>query len=80
VIPVQVFEQEVSEAGKGGYGALFADMVQILLRAGAIAVQFISKPESSHGAGFQLHADARFDSRSFSEGWCPGARTITNLS
>jgi len=24
-----------------------------------VAVQFISKPESSHGAGFQLHADAR---------------------
>jgi hypothetical protein len=28
-----------NEAGKGGYGALFAVMVQILLRAGAIAVQ-----------------------------------------
>jgi hypothetical protein len=27
-----------------------------------------------------LRADERFDSRSFSEGWCPGARTITNLS
>jgi hypothetical protein len=26
-----------------------------------------------------LLADARFDSRSFSEGWCPGATTITNL-
>jgi hypothetical protein len=25
----------------------------------SVAVQFISKPESSHGAGFQLHADAR---------------------
>jgi len=37
-----------------------------------------------------LRADARFDSRSFlwppkrseggSEGWCPGAKNITNLS
>jgi len=25
-------------------------------------------------------ADARFVSRSFSEGWCPGKRNITNLS
>jgi len=27
-----------------------------------------------------LGADAPFDSRSFSEGWCPGATAITNLS
>jgi len=27
-----------------------------------------------------LQADARFASRSLSEGWCPGARAITNLS
>ena len=27
-----------------------------------------------------LRAGERFDSRSFSEGWYPGARTITNLS
>ena len=32
------------------------------------------------GAGILLLADARFDSRSFSEGWCPGARIITKLS
>ncbi len=43
-------------------------------------VQTISEPEICHGAGFKLRADERFDSRSFSEGWCPGARTITNLS
>jgi len=46
----------------------------------SVAVQTISEPEIYHGAGFKLRADARFDSRSFSEGWCPGARTITNLS
>jgi hypothetical protein len=34
----------------------------------------------SHGAGFKLRAKARFDSCSSSEGWCPGATTITNLS
>jgi hypothetical protein len=32
------FSQKVV-TGQGGYGALFAVMVQILLRAGAIAVQ-----------------------------------------
>jgi len=44
---------------QGGYGALFAVMVQILLRAGAIAVQFVSEPEISQGAGLKLHVDAR---------------------
>jgi hypothetical protein len=36
---------------QGGYGALFAVMVQILLNAGAIAVQVVSKPEICQGAG-----------------------------
>jgi hypothetical protein len=43
-------------------------------------VQAVSEPGICHGAGFILWANARFDSRSFSEGWCPGARTITYLS
>jgi hypothetical protein len=43
-------------------------------------VQTISEAEIYHGAGFELRADERFDSRSFSEGWCPGATTITKLS
>jgi len=35
-------------------------------------VQTVSEPEICHGAGIKLRADARFDSRSFSEGWlCP---------
>jgi hypothetical protein len=46
----------------------------------SVTVQNISKAVIYHGAGFQLRADARFDSRSFSEGWCPGATSITNLS
>ena len=45
-----------------------------------VAVQTISEPEIYHGVGFKLREDVRFDSRSLSEGWCPGARTITNLS
>jgi hypothetical protein len=55
-----------------------------------VAVQVVSEPEIYQGTGFKLHIDARFDSRSFlwppkrseggSEGWCPGARTTTNLS
>jgi hypothetical protein len=31
---------------------VFAVMVQILLRAGAIVVQIVSEPENSQGAGF----------------------------
>jgi len=46
----------------------------------SVVVQIISEPEICHGAGFKLCADERFDSRSFSEGWCPGATSITNLS
>jgi hypothetical protein len=45
----------------------------------SVAVQSISKPEICHGAGFQLRADARCASRSFSEGWCPAATAITYL-
>jgi hypothetical protein len=39
----------------------------------SVAVQIASEQEICQGAGFKLRADARFDSRSFSEGWCPGA-------
>jgi len=46
----------------------------------SVAVQFVSEPENCHDAGFKLRTDARFVSRSFSEGWCPGAATITKLS
>jgi hypothetical protein len=46
----------------------------------SVAVQTVSKPEICQGAGFKLRADARFVSRSFSEGWCPGATAITKLS
>jgi hypothetical protein len=37
---------------QGGYGALFAVMVQILLSITRVAVQFISEPENSHSEGF----------------------------
>jgi hypothetical protein len=39
----------------------------------SIALQVVREPENSHGTEFNLRADARFDSRSFSEGWSPGA-------
>jgi hypothetical protein len=55
-------------------------MVQILWSITRVAVQTISEPEIYQGEGFKLRADARFDSRSFSEGWCPGAKIITKLS
>jgi hypothetical protein len=42
--------------------------------------QIDSAFEICQGAGLILWADARFDSRSFSEGWRPDATTITNLS
>ena len=41
---------------------------------------YLGARKLSRYTGFYLRADARFDSRSFSEGWCPGARIITNLS
>jgi hypothetical protein len=34
----------------------------------SVAVQCITEPEIYHGVGIKLRADARFDSRSFSEG------------
>jgi hypothetical protein len=44
----------LTAAGRqGGYGVVFAVMVQILLSAGAIAVQTISEPENCHGAEFK---------------------------
>jgi hypothetical protein len=65
---------------QGGYGALFAVQVQIFFSITSVAVQAVLEPENCHDAGFILRADARFDSRNFSEGWCPGAYIITNLS
>jgi len=44
---------------QGGYGALFAVMVQILLSITRVAVQIVSEPEICQGAGFQLRADER---------------------
>jgi hypothetical protein len=46
----------------------------------SVAVQAISEPGICQGAGFKFRVDASFASRSFSEGWCPGATIITNLS
>jgi len=44
---------------QGGSGALFAVRVQILMNITSVAVQTISKPEISQGAGFKLRADER---------------------
>ena len=44
---------------QGGYGALFAAQVQVLLSITRVAVQTISKPKIYHGAGVSLQADAR---------------------
>jgi len=79
---------------QGGYGVLFAVMVQILLRTGAIAVQVWSEPVNCHGTGFLLGALAQCRGRNYlgarnlsrcriliaGRCACPGARTITNLS
>jgi hypothetical protein len=37
---------------QGGYGALFAVRVQILLSITRVAVQFVSEPGIYHGVGF----------------------------
>ena len=44
---------------QGGYGALFAVHVQILLSITRVAVQTVSEPEIYHCAGFKLRADER---------------------
>ena len=44
---------------QGGYGALFAVQVQVLLSITRVAVQALSEPEICHGAGILLRADAR---------------------
>jgi hypothetical protein len=44
---------------QGGYGALFAVRVQILLSITSVAVQTVTEPEICHGAGFKLLADER---------------------
>jgi len=73
---------------------VFAVMVQILLSAGAIAVQIRSKPVNYHGTGFLLGHWRSVAPKALTEAkrasWgtnligsrcaCPGARTITNLS
>jgi hypothetical protein len=59
---------------------VFAVWVQSFMVITSVAVQTISEAEICQGAESLLRADARFASRSASEGWCPGATTITNLS
>jgi len=79
---------------QGGYGALFAVRVQVLLSITRVAVQFVSELENYHGTGFLLGALAQcrgtncLGARNLSRCriliggrcGCPGARTITNLS
>jgi len=79
---------------QGGYGALFAVMVQILLSITSVAVQGLSEPVNYHGTGYLLGAQAQcrgticVGTRNLSrckiliEGRCacPGATTNTNLS
>jgi len=79
---------------QGGYGALFAVQVQVLLSITRVAVQVWSEPENYHGTEFLLRALAQCRGTNYLEARnlsrcrisiacrcaCPGARTITNLS
>jgi len=79
---------------QGGYGAVFAVRVQVLLSITRVAVQFLSEPENCQGTGYLLGALAQrrgtgcLAARNLSRCRiyiacrcaCPGARTITNLS
>jgi hypothetical protein len=79
---------------QGGYGALFAVMVQILLRITRVAVQVLSEPVNYHDTEFLLGALAQCRGTSYLEARnlsrctiliacrcaCPDERTITNLS
>jgi hypothetical protein len=44
---------------QGGYGVLFAVMVQILLSITRVAVQFVSEPEICHGCRSLITSSAR---------------------
>jgi len=66
---------------QGGYGAFFAGLVQSFVSITSVAPKALTEAQQASGVQrFKLRANERFDSRSFSEGWCPGARAITNLS
>jgi hypothetical protein len=53
---------------QGGYGALFAVMVQILLSITRVAVQVLSEPINYHGTGFLLGALAQCRGTIYLEG------------
>ena len=57
---------------QGGYGALFAVMLQILLSITRVAVQVKSEPVNYHGTGFLLGALAQCRGTN-----CPGARNLS---
>jgi hypothetical protein len=54
-----VFFSQKAVTVQGGYGALFAVRVQILLSITRVAVQILSEPENCHGTGFLLVALAQ---------------------
>jgi len=57
---------------QGGYGALFAVQVQILLSITRVAVQVLSEPENYHGTEFLLRALAQCRGTN-----CLGARKLS---
>jgi hypothetical protein len=65
------FSQKVVTV-QGGYGAVFAVMVQILLSITRVAVQLRSEPVSYHGTGFLLGALAQCRGTI-----CHGARNLS---
>jgi hypothetical protein len=79
---------------QGGYGAVFAIRVQVLLSITRVAVQVCSEPGNYQGTGFLLGALAQCRGTSCPGARklsrcriliayrcaCPGAKTITNLS
>jgi hypothetical protein len=56
--------QALPAGRQGGYGALFAVMVQIFLSITRVVVQVVPEQVIYHGVGFKLRADARFVKRS----------------
>jgi hypothetical protein len=67
-----VFFSQKTVTVQGGYGALFAVRVQLLLSITRVAVQVCSEPENYHGTGFLLGVLAQCRGTN-----CLGARNLS---
>jgi hypothetical protein len=70
-----VFFRQKAVTVQGGYGAVFAVRIQVLLSIMRVAVQFLSEPENCQGTGYLLGALAQCRGTN-----CPGARKLSRYT